>query len=318
MIHEPRDIKDRVAVGDDIFIIEELEGGRVRLIPDPTHVLEVGTPINKALLQPIEDALGEITRKLSGIEEGAQVNTVTSVAGKTGAVTLTKSDVGLGNVQNYGIATQAQAQAGTANDVYMTPLRVKEATRVEFDAHKSSADHDGRYYTKSQLLPIIHYLALDYWTSRNSGTSYDLRGVAYANGLWVVVGGSGTILTSTNGTSWTSRSSGTSSSLLGVAYANGLWVAVGGSGTILISLDGTTWTLCDSGTSSSLLGVAYADGLWVAVEGSGTILISLDGTTWIPRDSGTSSSLWDVAYGNGLWVAVGFGGMILTAQVITL
>lgn len=132
MIHEPRDIKDRVAVGDDIFIIEELEGGRVRLIPDPTHVLEVGTPINKALLQPIEDALGEVTRKLSGIEEGAQVNTVTSVAGKTGDVTLTKSDVGLDNVQNYGIATQAQAQAGTANNVYMTPLRVKQAMQNAF------------------------------------------------------------------------------------------------------------------------------------------------------------------------------------------
>jgi cell division septum initiation protein DivIVA len=52
---------------------------------------------------------------------------VKSVAGKTGAVTLSKSDVGLGNVQNYGIATQAQAEAGTANNVYMTPLRVKEA-----------------------------------------------------------------------------------------------------------------------------------------------------------------------------------------------
>ena len=42
-------------------------------------------------------------------------------------MTVSKSDVGLGNVQNYGIATQAQAQEGTANDVYMTPLRVKEA-----------------------------------------------------------------------------------------------------------------------------------------------------------------------------------------------
>lgn len=38
--------------------------------------------------------------KLSGIEAGAQVNTVNSVAGKTGAVTLSKSDVGLGNVDN--------------------------------------------------------------------------------------------------------------------------------------------------------------------------------------------------------------------------
>lgn len=40
---------------------------------------------------------------------------------------VTKAQVGLGNVQNYGIATKAQAEAGTANNVYMTPLRVKEA-----------------------------------------------------------------------------------------------------------------------------------------------------------------------------------------------
>lgn len=38
--------------------------------------------------------------KLSGIAAGAQVNTVNSVAGKTGAVTLSKADVGLSNVDN--------------------------------------------------------------------------------------------------------------------------------------------------------------------------------------------------------------------------
>lgn len=38
--------------------------------------------------------------KLDGIAAGAQVNSVTSVAGKTGAVTLAKADVGLGSVDN--------------------------------------------------------------------------------------------------------------------------------------------------------------------------------------------------------------------------
>lgn len=38
--------------------------------------------------------------RLDGIEDGAQVNTVTSVSGKTGAVTLSKNDVSLGNVAN--------------------------------------------------------------------------------------------------------------------------------------------------------------------------------------------------------------------------
>lgn len=43
--------------------------------------------------------------KLKGIQAGAQVNTVTSVAGKTGAVLLVKGDVGLGSVDNKSSAT---------------------------------------------------------------------------------------------------------------------------------------------------------------------------------------------------------------------
>lgn len=40
---------------------------------------------------------------------------------------VTKAQVGLGNVENYGIASQAEAEAGTATNKYMTPLRTKEA-----------------------------------------------------------------------------------------------------------------------------------------------------------------------------------------------
>lgn len=52
---------------------------------------------------------------------------VQSVAGKAGAVTLVKGDVGLGSVENYGIASKTEAEAGTATNKYMNPLRVKEA-----------------------------------------------------------------------------------------------------------------------------------------------------------------------------------------------
>lgn len=57
MAYASRDIKDRVAVGDDCFYIEQLEDGRVRLIPAPDSVSEVGTDINKALLQLMEDRI---------------------------------------------------------------------------------------------------------------------------------------------------------------------------------------------------------------------------------------------------------------------
>ncbi|MGY2954787.1 hypothetical protein ACVWZQ_002946, partial [Thermostichus sp. MS-CIW-29] len=73
------------------------------------------------------------------------------------------------------------------------------------------------------------------WTQRTSGTSNQLNGVAYGNGLFVAVGWDGTILTSPDGVSWTQRTSGTSNWLNGVAYGNGLFVAVGWNSTILTS-----------------------------------------------------------------------------------
>ena len=57
MAYTPREIKDRVAVGDDIFIVEDLGNNRIKLIPAPTHVSEAGTPVNKALLQHMENHL---------------------------------------------------------------------------------------------------------------------------------------------------------------------------------------------------------------------------------------------------------------------
>ena len=57
MAYTSRDIKDRVAVGDDCFYLEQLGDGRVRLIPAPDSVSEVGTDINKALLQLMEDRI---------------------------------------------------------------------------------------------------------------------------------------------------------------------------------------------------------------------------------------------------------------------
>lgn len=53
------EIKDRVAVGDDLYTITD-SGGKKKLTPSPTEVNEPGTEINKALLQPMADALERI------------------------------------------------------------------------------------------------------------------------------------------------------------------------------------------------------------------------------------------------------------------
>jgi hypothetical protein len=60
--------------------------------------------------------------KLNGIADGAQVNSVNSVSGRTGAVVLTKGDVGLGNVDN---TSDAAKPISTATQ---TALNGKAAT----------------------------------------------------------------------------------------------------------------------------------------------------------------------------------------------
>jgi hypothetical protein len=57
MAYTSRDIKDRIAIGDDCFYMEQLPDGRVRLIPAPDVVIDPGTDINKGLLQLMEDRI---------------------------------------------------------------------------------------------------------------------------------------------------------------------------------------------------------------------------------------------------------------------
>lgn len=73
--------------------------------------------------------------KLSGIEEGAQKNTVTSVAGKTGAVTLAKDDVGLSNVDN---TSDESKPISTATQTALDKKQDKLPSSVTLGAHEIS------------------------------------------------------------------------------------------------------------------------------------------------------------------------------------
>jgi len=79
----------------------------------------------------------------------------------------------------------------------------------------------------------------------------------------VTVGNSGTILTSSDGTTWTSRTSGTTNNLYGVTYGNGTFVTVGDNGVILTSSDGISWTKRTSGgqpTTTTIVSVSDSGG----------------------------------------------------------
>ncbi|WP_176471820.1 pyocin knob domain-containing protein [Shouchella clausii] len=65
----------------------------------------------------------DLNERITGIDEGLNAH----IADKKNPHGTTKNDVGLGNVPNWGAATQAEAQAGTNNSKIMTPHRTKEA-----------------------------------------------------------------------------------------------------------------------------------------------------------------------------------------------
>jgi len=74
--------------------------------------------------------------------EGAQAKVDTHANLTNNPHSVTKSQVGLGSVSNYGIATQAEAEAGTSGSKYMTPLRTKQAINA-LQAVKSVAGKTG-------------------------------------------------------------------------------------------------------------------------------------------------------------------------------
>ena len=85
MIYTSRDIKDRIAIGDNKFYMEQLSDGRIMLTPAPDSVIEAGTDINKELLQIMEDRIVMLmNRVFNDITANPFIIRFTSIDGLTG------------------------------------------------------------------------------------------------------------------------------------------------------------------------------------------------------------------------------------------
>ena len=153
------------------------------------------------------------------------------------------------------------------------------------------------------------------WRAVASPTTDRLEDVVFANGRFVAVGESGTILVSTDGLNWFNQTRGPNHDLDGLAVGNGLAVAVGKNGTILSSTDGSSWTQAQAAALDvGLHGVAFGQNKWVAVGDSTNIFTSTNGLDWEAHWPGFEFNyLKSVHYANGLWVAAGVYGEILTS-----
>ncbi len=87
MIYTSRDIKDRIALGDNKYYITEVNDGtgRIILTPAPDSVIEEGTDINKELLQIMEDRIVMLmNRVFNDITTNPFIIRFTSLDGLTG------------------------------------------------------------------------------------------------------------------------------------------------------------------------------------------------------------------------------------------
>ncbi len=156
---------------------------------------------------------------------------------------------------------------------------------------------------------------LDNWHWRNplpNGNPlvlpHNLHGIVFTNGIFVAVGDSGVVSTSTDSTNWTESATATVNNLNAIAYGNGLFVAVGDGGAVEYSADGINWALGTSGTTASLKAVAYGNGTYAAVGSGGVIIMSTDAATWTTQTSGTTGDFIGVACGSAGFVAVNHDG----------
>lgn len=148
---------------------EGLNTNLQKLIDDGKVTKDSLVPIvedGKVKISTLEDLLSRIGKTKSEVEEIiAQGNldkyiTTVSLDNKLQAYAtkdevdqkvnaITKFSIGLGNVENFGIATQSEAESGTSSTKYMTPERTAQAIRKLSPAPDLSG-----YATKDDLQSI--------------------------------------------------------------------------------------------------------------------------------------------------------------------
>lgn len=104
--------------------------------------------------------------KLDGIAAGAQVNAVTSVASKTGAVTLVKDDVGLSLVDNTADSSKSVASAAT-----LTTARTINGVSFNGSANITVADGTKLPLAGGTMTGGITFAAGQTWPTFNQNTT---------------------------------------------------------------------------------------------------------------------------------------------------
>ncbi|GAB4369302.1 MAG: hypothetical protein Kow009_05960 [Spirochaetales bacterium] len=146
----------------------------------------------------------------------------------------------------------------------------------------------------------------------NNFPIYDhLEDIAYGNGVFVAIGGTGIYTSSDGGVSWQEQDVGEYVHYY-CTFLNGSFYISGYTDHVFKSTDGVNWTAVSTGYGN-LGKISYGNGRYISFyypEGFGGIVTSTDGVSWslVPIEglSGLDSAEpWGIVFGAGLFVAIG-------------
>jgi uncharacterized repeat protein (TIGR02543 family) len=209
-----------------------------------------------------------------------------------------------GNIYRYKPGTQVTVTA-VSDSGYQLYSWIKDFSNNPVSKQSVTVTMDSNYTISATFNKAPDGVS---WTLLNSGNQNGLVSIIKGGNTLVIVGNSGTILTSANGEQWSLRSSGVKNCLNSVIWTGTLFVCVGDSSTILTSPDAITWEKRYSATRDHLQSVVWTGKQFVAVggymENSATtyscILTSPDGITWTKHSSIS-----------GIWYSIAWNGKIM-------
>ncbi|MEM7386735.1 MAG: Calx-beta domain-containing protein, partial [Verrucomicrobiota bacterium] len=151
----------------------------------------------------------------------------------------------------------------------------------------------------------------DSWSVPTMAGKVRWWGSANGDGVFLLVGDSGTIASSTDGRSWSIEATGVTDRLHAANWDGRQFVVVGAKGRILTSPDGKKWKREDSPVERTLRSVTWTGERLIAVGYGGLILISEKGVHWKDEDSNTELDLLDVFWTGSEAIIVGKESVLL-------
>lgn len=153
------------------------------------------------------------------------------------------------------------------------------------------------------------------WVAYEAGGSSSLKDVIYDGERWIAVGTGGVIVHSRDGLQWSTTQVTPGFDLNGLAYGNGLYLVAGDgvndqNGSLFTSTNGTDWVVAPFYPGKNLRGVTYFAPRFLIAANDGHVFFTTNGNDFQASVAFTGENLRAVAPAGRQWVVVGNGGYL--------